>query len=80
MTNASAPRDPALVQFGLEVKAARVRVGKKVSEFAEEVGISRTHYHAIESGSTRASDEYYWRIANALDLDPTAVIREQVAS
>lgn len=80
MTNASAPGDPALVQFGLEVKTARVRAGKKAGEFANEVGISRTYYHAIEAGSAHASDEYYWRIANALDLNPAAVVREQVAS
>lgn len=80
MTNASAPLDLALAQFGQEAKAARVRAGKKVSEFAEEVGISRTHYHAIEAGSVRASDEYYWRIANALELNPAAVLREEVAS
>jgi hypothetical protein len=80
MTNASAPGDPALVQFGLEVKAARVRAGKRAGELYPELGISRAHYHAIEAGTVRASDACYWRIANALDLDPAAVVREQVAS
>jgi transcriptional regulator with XRE-family HTH domain len=79
MTQTKAPRDPALVQFGAEVKAARVRAGKKATQFAAEVEISRSRLYAIEAGEP-ASDAYYWRIANALSIDPSAVVREREAS
>lgn len=79
MTNtASADRDPVLVRFGSEVRAARERAGKRQGEFAAEIEISRQHLTNVETGRRRARAAIYWRIANALDLDPADV--EQVAS
>lgn len=80
MTNAQEPRDSALVQFGSAVRAARVKAGKRQGEFAGEVGISRKHLANIEFGRDCVSDPIYWRVANALELDASAVVREQVAS
>jgi transcriptional regulator with XRE-family HTH domain len=80
MTNPPAPRDHALVHFGTEVRAARVRAGKRQGEFASEVDISRKHLANVEFGRPCVSDAIYWRIANALDLDASEVVREQVAS
>jgi len=80
MTKTQAAGDPALAAFGQKVREARERAGKGVQEFADEIGISRFHIWAIESGRERASNAVYWRLAKALDIDVTEVLRDQVAS
>ena len=80
MTKTQAAGDPALAAFGQKVREAREKAGKGVQEFAEGVEISRFHLWAIEAGRERASNAVYWRLANALDIDPTEVLRDQVAS
>lgn len=81
MTNATATdRDPVLVHFGSEVRAARERAGKRQGEFAAEMEISRQHLTNVETGRRRARPAIYWRIANALDLDPAAVVGEERAA
>lgn len=77
---ASSEKDPALVQFGLTVRLHRERAGKRGVDLASELEISGRHLRRIEAGECRAANAVYWRIANALDLDPSSVVREQVAS
>ena len=72
----TAAKDPELVAFGQTVREARERAGFKAVQFAREVGLSRQHYTNIEAGLTRASNAVYWRIANALELDPKPVLRD----
>ena len=69
-------KDPALAAFGQQVRKARIRAGKRVVEFAAEIEVSRWTLQDVESGRAQASDVVYWRIANALELDPTPVLRE----
>lgn len=76
MTKRASTRDPALVAFGQQVREARERTGKRSGEFARELEISRHRLQDIESGRTPASNVMYWKIANALDLDPTPVLRD----
>lgn len=80
MTNTTPPRDPDQVRFGAQVKAARERAGKRQEDFAAEMDVTRRTISNIETGRERASNLLYWKIANALDLDPSAVVREQAAS
>lgn len=80
MTDTTTPKDPALIEFGSAARAAREKAGKRLVEFAGEVDVSEYHLRAIETGRDRASNAVYWRIANALELDPTPVLRDQVAS
>ena len=68
-------RDPALVAFGRQVRDARIRAGKRSGQFAAEVEVSRHSLQNIEAGRRPVSDVLYWRIANALGLDPTSVLR-----
>ena len=74
------PRDPALVRFGAEVRAARERTGKRQEDFAAEMDVTRKTISNVETGRARASNLLYWRIANALELDASSVVREQAAS
>ena len=81
MTNSTGTdRDPALVRFGASVRAARERGGKRQQDFAEEIGVTRRTISNIETGRERASNLMYWKVANALDLDASDVVREQAAS
>lgn len=64
------------MEFGQKVRAARERAGKRLVEFAAELDVSRWTLQNIESGRAPASNVIYWRVANALELDPTPVLRE----
>lgn len=77
---ANTAKDPALVQFGSEMRQRRERAGKRSVDLAAELDISDRHCGRIERGEVRASNAVYWRIAEALDIDPSNVIRDQVAS
>lgn len=77
---ANTAKDPALVQFGSEMRQCRERAGKRGVDLAEEIDISNRHLGRIERGEVRASNAVYWRIAQVLNIDPSNVIREQVAS
>lgn len=79
-TPASADKDPVLVRFGSEVREARERAGKRMTELASEVQVSSYHLGSIERGDVRASNALYWRIATALEIDPADVLRDQAAS
>lgn len=79
MTTTPAPRDQALVSFGAEVRAARERAGKRQEDFAGEMGVTRRTMSNIETGNERASNLLYWKVANALDLDASSVVREQAS-
>lgn len=76
MTKPATVRDPALVEFGQKVREARERAGKRLMEFAAELGVSRHTLQNIESGRAPTSNVVYWRVANALELDPTPVLRD----
>lgn len=76
MTTERSERDPALVAFGAAVRDARERAGKRIVELAPELDVSVDHLRSIETGKDRASNALYWRIARALELDPTPVLRE----
>ena len=81
MTNSTGTeRDPALVRFGATVRAARERTGQRQQDFAEVIGVTRRTISNIETGRERASNLLYWKVANALELDASDVIREQAAS
>jgi len=76
MTTPDRHRDPALIHFGSAARTAREKAGKRLVEFAAEIDISEYHLRSIETGRDRASNIVYWKIADALDLDPTPVLRK----
>lgn len=80
MTNTAAPRRVARIRFGAEVRAARERAGKRQQDFAEELGVTRRTLSKIETANGSASSYLYWKIADALELDASAVVRERAAS
>jgi transcriptional regulator with XRE-family HTH domain len=69
-------RDPVLTKFGVTVRGARERTGKRLVELATELEISEYHLRAIETGRDRASNAVYWRLANALGVDPAPVLKD----
>lgn len=51
------------------LRERRQRTGIKVAAFSALVGCSRKHYVNVELGSSVASPELLWRIADALGCD-----------
>jgi transcriptional regulator with XRE-family HTH domain len=76
MTTPDSPRDPALIAFGSAARTAREKAGRRLVDFAAEIEISEYHLRSIETGRDRASNIVYWKIADALELDPTPVLRK----
>ena len=56
----------------------RLRNGKGLSQdvLSGLAGIARTHLTMIENGSKQANFETLWRIAQALDMRPSELVRE----
>lgn len=77
MQNAtSADKDRDLVHFGAAVKLARQGRDLSPEEFAAQVGITPRHLNNVESGRTSASNRLYLRIARALQIDASAVLKD----
>lgn len=60
---------------GRVVRQLRKNRGLSQEVFSGLVGIARSHLAMIESGSKQANFETVWRIANAFDLPPHALVR-----
>ena len=60
---------------GRVVRQLRKSRGLSQEVFSGLVGIARSHLAMIESGSKQANFETVWRIANAFDLPPHALVR-----
>jgi len=54
-----------------------VRHERKLSQevFSGLAGIARSHLAMIESGAKQANFETIWRIANAFDMPPNALVK-----
>jgi len=77
MPNAtSTDRDLDLVRFGAAVKLGRQGRDLSPEEFAAQVGITPRHLNNVESGRTKASNRLYLRIAKALQIDASAVLKD----
>jgi transcriptional regulator with XRE-family HTH domain len=60
-----------LVCFGKAVKLRRVEVDLSQEALADKATLARSFVSGIERGTTKASVESVWRLANALDCRPS---------
>lgn len=60
-----------LICFGKAVKLRRVELDLSQEALADKADLARSFVSGIERGSTRASIETVWRLANALDCRPS---------
>lgn len=57
--------------FGKAVKIRRVEIGISQEELAHKAGFARSFLSAIELGRKGASIQSVWRLAQALDCQPS---------
>ena len=53
----------------------RIQKGMSQESLASKAGMARSHYAMIESGAKRPDIETLWRIANALEIRLSDLIR-----
>ena len=53
----------------------RIQKGLSQESLAKKAGMARSHYAMIESGAKRPDIETLWRIANALEIRLSDIIR-----
>ena len=68
------------MQFDHVMIGQTIRILRKEKGLSQEVlsglaGIARTHLTMIENGSKQANFETIWRIALALDMRPSELVR-----
>ena len=69
------------MQFDNAAIGQIIRILRKQKGLSQDVlsglaGIARTHLSMIENGSKRANFETLWRIALALDMRPSELVRK----
>lgn len=64
-------------QFGLEVKRRRLESQLSQEDFAELSGLHRTYVSGIERGDRNPTLDIVFRIARALQCQPSDLLREE---
>ena len=69
------------MQFDNTIIGQTIRILRKEKGLSQDVlsglaGIARTHLTMIENGSKQANFETIWRIALALDMRPSELVRK----
>jgi transcriptional regulator with XRE-family HTH domain len=72
---AKAPGRDIRERFGLAVKAGREALGLTQEELADRAGIHRTYLSDVERGSRNVSLLNIERLASALDLEASDLLR-----
>ncbi len=67
------PRSPAHAAFGRAIRELREERGISQEAFALKCGIDRSHYGGIERGERNPSLGTIFKIADALDLQPSEI-------
>jgi len=62
--------------FGEVVTKYRLEAGFRQRAFSREVGISNSHMRAIESGSVSPTLVTLFKVANALNVQPSVLVQE----
>lgn len=62
--------------IGQTIRSLRNEKGLSQDVLSGLAGIARTHLSMIENGSKQANFETIWRIALALDMRPSELVRE----
>jgi transcriptional regulator with XRE-family HTH domain len=64
-----------LVSFGRQVAAERRKIGLSQEALAAKAGIHRTYVGAVERGERNISLVNIHKLADALGVDPSALLR-----
>ena len=61
---------------GITIKALRNKAGVSQEVLSGFAGIARTHLTMIENGTKQANFETLWKIALALNIKPSELVKE----
>lgn len=61
--------------FGVVISTLRVQKGLTQESLSGLAGIARSHLAALEKGEKTAKLDTVWRIADALEMNPSELIR-----
>lgn len=61
--------------FGVVISRLRVEKGLTQENLSGLAGIARSHLAALESGQKIAKLDTLWHIADALEIDPSELVR-----
>ncbi|MEW5729988.1 MAG: LexA family transcriptional regulator [Pseudomonadota bacterium] len=66
----------------MQNRIREVREAQKLSleELAQRIGTSRQQVHKLEKGERKLTQEWMWRIANALEVNPLALLPPDFAA
>ena len=62
--------------FGLVISRLRIQKGLTQERMSGLAGIARSHLAALENGTKTVRLDTLWRIADALEIKPSELIRE----
>ena len=62
--------------FGIVVSTLRVQKGLTQESLSGLAGIARSHLAALENGEKTAKMDTVWRIAEALGISPSELVRK----
>ncbi len=62
--------------FGVTISKLRVRKGLTQERMSGLAGIARSHLVALENGEKTVKLDTLWRIADALEISPSELIRK----
>ena len=62
--------------FGLVISRLRIQKGLTQERMSGLAGIARSHLVALENGTKTVRLDTLWRIADALEIKPSELIRE----
>jgi transcriptional regulator with XRE-family HTH domain len=68
-------RSPETIAFGAALRSLRTERGYSQESFAAHAGIDRSYYGAIERGEFNVSLETLLKLAGALEVPATEVLR-----
>lgn len=61
--------------FGVVISTLRVQKGLTQERMSGLAGIARSHLAALENGEKTAKLDTLWRIADALEISPSELVR-----
>lgn len=70
------PPDPCCVEFGRRLRAMRQERGLSQEQLAHIAQLDRTYVSSCEAGRRNATIKTITRLAEALDVDPAALVSD----
>lgn len=67
-----------LKEMGDVIRALRKKTGFSQEKFATRVGVDRKHYSAIETGKQNMTIWTLMKVAKALDVTPSFLVKETI--